>query len=366
MGKMTIGEIKSLGVIEGNIVMCLEVDRAYWDQGASYIHVSIPKKEEVLPYQVGTLVKFSETNPEELVAIPTEDFDFAEFCALEKKIPEMTCEQMIATHHHMIGKIDASGICKEDFGQYYMWRVLNHNLGYCTEGESTAEFSKFFNSKYTSDYMKQLVKDRVKEPSEIVLGAIDSERNFIEFTEEEYDEIYQALEQSHREKGEMDISNLILSIAFQLNSEGAIRFLNHKVNPVTIIQKIVSTSGLSISPDYYATRGATLTDLNGEMLYAIYKKIERLDRNKAMSMATMTLTMSTLGATEFLESLYGLAWNDYDIDAFYSSFRGDNHEKRIINFESLAATSQIKERFKHLLPPEVVREVCGHYHSKKY
>ena len=45
-----------------------------------------------------------------------------------------------------------------------------------------------------------------------------------------------------------------------------------------------------------------------------YEKLARLDHKKGINMAKMTLEMSTLGETEFLENLYLLSANDFDLE----------------------------------------------------
>ena len=373
MNKMRVAEIKTLRTTDKDIILTLESDRNYNERDNYRTQVIIPKTEQNDCYSVGTLVKFYEDN-NVLEIIPTNNFDYDEFSMLEKRITKMNCEQLIETHKSLIGKTDAKGIHEGEFGEYYFARALDHNFGYSIVKETPLSLSEFFQSKYISDYLKELIKTKIKNPLGLVLNVINSDKSFLDFTGDEFNILYNALQGIRKENGKVDYSyNYILALAFNLDSDGARDFLNNKVDQLTMIKRIVSTSGLVNSPEYYSGRGARECDLNGKMLYAIYTKLSKLDKNKALNMVKMTFEIPTLGATEFLESLYNLVCNNYIFDS--SNISTDNFsfgnargkQMEIIALISLASafgarydcTDSIKDEFKELLPLEVIQEVFG-------
>lgn len=242
----------------------------------------------------------------------------------------------------------------------------------CCWGKSIAvdypkNYTQFFNSTYFSNYIKNFVKEKVNisTKSKLLQESINSDRNLNEFTEEEFYEMNGALK-------EVGYSNLLTLLSFELDSKGAIDFLNNKVDSDKVIRRIITTSGLSDRPEYYSGRGAMLCDLNGNMLYLIYKKLARLDPNKGLNMAKMTLEMETLGATEFLENLYSLAANNYDLEKIKLSSDNvsfGNSKGRSMYAIGLAtiastlgtprtdATPSIKECFINKLPEEVINNI---------
>jgi hypothetical protein len=74
----------------------------------------------------------------------------------------------------------------------------------------------------------------------------------------------------------------------------------------TIIQK----NKMSVRPAFYSGRGATLADLNGDILSGIHKGIqEELGPDAAKSFVCMVRDIKVLSATTFLNELYVLANN---------------------------------------------------------
>lgn len=77
-------------------------------------------------------------------------------------------------------------------------------------------------------------------------------------------------------------------------------------------RKIISSVGLSDSPEYYSGRGATISDIDGEKLYSIYKKIlEEMGEKQAKAFVTMVKSLKQLSATNFINALYALEINDW-------------------------------------------------------
>lgn len=107
-------------------------------------------------------------------------------------------------------------------------------------------------------------------------------------------------------------------------------------------REIVRSVGMSDRPEYYSGRGATISDLDGDKLYAIYQKIKQeLGTNHADNFVTMVQRLKTLSATNFLNSLYILErydWTDY------ISFRESNIYMYLnVADKELSAFSTIEE-----------------------
>ncbi len=85
-------------------------------------------------------------------------------------------------------------------------------------------------------------------------------------------------------------------------------------------REIVYSVGMSGRPEYYSGRGATASDLNGDMLYAIYHKIlHELGVRQANVFVAMVKKLKTLSATNFLNALYALERNDWKLMEFNES-----------------------------------------------
>ena len=296
------------------------------------------------------------------------DINYEQFKEIFFESRSMNCDELIELHSNLIDKnyINYSGN-KSNCAIKFIYEILDCCYGKSIAVDYPKNYTKFFNSTYFSNYIKSFIKEKVNisTKSKLLQESINSDRNLNEFTEEEFYEINETLK-------EVGYSNLLTILSFELDSKGAIDFLNNKVDSDTVIRRIITTSGLSDRPEYYSGRGAMICDLNSNMLYLIYKKLARLDSNKGLNMAKMTLEMSTLGATEFLENLYSLAYNNYDLEKIklssdnvsFGNSRGDS--MFAIGLASLASTlgtprtdvtPSIKESFINMLPEKVINNI---------
>lgn len=76
--------------------------------------------------------------------------------------------------------------------------------------------------------------------------------------------------------------------------------------------KIVCSTGMSGRPEFFSGRGATLADLDGNRLFAIYNKImEEIGEAAAKEFVTMIENIDCLSATNFLNCLYSLEANNW-------------------------------------------------------
>jgi plasmid maintenance system killer protein len=82
---------------------------------------------------------------------------------------------------------------------------------------------------------------------------------------------------------------------------------------VKILIKILRANRLCERPGYYSGRGATLTDLNGEILEGIYKGIKKeFGEKAAKNFVKMVDGIKVISATTFLQELYALEWSKWE------------------------------------------------------
>lgn len=78
------------------------------------------------------------------------------------------------------------------------------------------------------------------------------------------------------------------------------------------VKAIVNKSGMSERPEFYSGRGATLSDLNSEILEKIYQEINHEYGEEASNnFVQMVSEIPKLSATDFLLTLYGLEANNW-------------------------------------------------------
>ena len=76
--------------------------------------------------------------------------------------------------------------------------------------------------------------------------------------------------------------------------------------------EIVMSAGMSARPGYYSGRGATISDLDGNLLSKIRTTIQKeKGKDAAQGFTEMIRNASVLSATAFLQSLYKLESNDW-------------------------------------------------------
>ena len=78
------------------------------------------------------------------------------------------------------------------------------------------------------------------------------------------------------------------------------------------LHDIIRNSGMSTRPEYYSGRGATLSDLNSNILQKIYLGIEEhYGKKAAKNYVKMVADIKVLSATTFLQELYMLFNSDW-------------------------------------------------------
>ena len=72
-------------------------------------------------------------------------------------------------------------------------------------------------------------------------------------------------------------------------------------------REIVNSIGMCNIPEYYSGRAALWSDMNGNHIYGIYRKIRtEIGTNAAEAFVTMVENLSYLSVSNFLNALYAL------------------------------------------------------------
>jgi hypothetical protein len=78
------------------------------------------------------------------------------------------------------------------------------------------------------------------------------------------------------------------------------------------LKNIIRESNMSTRPEFYSGRGATLSDLNGQILQEIYNGIEKhFGDEAAENYVKMVDGIKVLSATTFLQELYDLYYSGW-------------------------------------------------------
>lgn len=78
------------------------------------------------------------------------------------------------------------------------------------------------------------------------------------------------------------------------------------------LEEIIRNNRMSTRPEYYSGRGATMSDLNDEILEGIYKGIQKeFGKDAAFNYVKMIADIKVLSATTFLQELYDLFYNNW-------------------------------------------------------
>ena len=78
------------------------------------------------------------------------------------------------------------------------------------------------------------------------------------------------------------------------------------------LDDIIRNNRMSTRPEYYSGRGATMSDLDGQILSGIHKGIEEeYGKEAAMNFVKMVADIKVLSATTFLIELYNLLYADW-------------------------------------------------------
>lgn len=78
------------------------------------------------------------------------------------------------------------------------------------------------------------------------------------------------------------------------------------------LKEIIRNNKMSIRPEYYSGRGATTSDLNGNILFGIHRDLKNeFGESAALGFVKMINGIKVLSATAFLNGLYDLYYNNW-------------------------------------------------------
>jgi hypothetical protein len=87
--------------------------------------------------------------------------------------------------------------------------------------------------------------------------------------------------------------------------------MNHREK----LEKIIRSVGMSLRPEFYSGRGATTCDLNHQHLEGIWSGIkEQIGEAEAESFVQLVRKIKVMSATTFLQELYALCDNNWQLD----------------------------------------------------
>ena len=133
----------------------------------------------------------------------------------------------------------------------------------------------------------------------------------------EADEIEKLFEELGNSRGFYYIPGLYQRYFFTIKGKGVNEYLLTKVDKYDIAREFLQTSGLSTRAEYYAGLGVRYWDLEPNHLKSIYYKFLRLNPEAAVEFYKMVILMKTLGATEFIDTLYRFARNDFKTEGLF-------------------------------------------------
>lgn len=248
----------------------------------------------------------------EKIEISMEDYN-----NLETQIDRINEQQLVKSHTALINKT-----CKNDYweikdcGVEFIKKFLTRDWGRSIVYEYTTGAIKFIYSKYLSDYFKNSIKELLKndEITDIVANALNSDKNINDMSEEEIKQIHLSIKEhySNTEEINSSIAPYFLTYLFKLDGEGVTSYIKNNIAKEFFASHILSTSGLCDRASFYSGRGVNYGDLNERNLAEIFKKLIKYDTNYGVSFVNMVMNMKTLGATEFINSFYGLANNNFE------------------------------------------------------
>lgn len=317
MSKDNTGKITKI-IDNGNGVFSLEIVttpnfRNYSERILNF-ELTYDNNANNFPFNVDDLVRFDEENISDMVMIPSADFDFSELRAFVYEAKEANEERIEELHKCLVGYTYDSSGKSISADEEFINMLLNYDFGKMSPVDMPLEYIKFFNSEYLSNFYITMLMKKLIIPNDITSVDLSEEKGLKDLTGEEWNILYETIKSNpgNFSRGQ-DFYNGLLPLAFQIDSNGARDFLNNYLDPNIFIKRIMYTSGLTPDASYYSGRGTLLSDVNQFTLFSIYQKLDTLDENKSLAMAELAYNMDTLGATEFITSLFNLVKADYDL-----------------------------------------------------
>lgn len=211
---------------------------------------------------------------------------------------------------HCLDKVDDY---HKEYGTKYLANLIFKNTGKNYARDFSEAELEFINSSFVSAYIKRLMikclnNDPTVEKNCAAKKILLSAKTFNQMNVEEITNIVCDL---GGYAGYHGVPALYKRYFFTIKGKGVKQYLRTQVNKLEIAEEFLFSSGMSTRAEYYSGRGVLTCDLGPDHLESIYKKFEELYPKWAVEFYKMVISMPTLGATEFIDTLYRFARNGF-------------------------------------------------------
>lgn len=233
-------------------------------------------------------------------------------------VEENDVNALIKLHKELIGKyvkpyqyIDTTYEC----GVQFVFDLFRRDEGRSIVYNYSSSESEFIKSTYLSNYFKDSIKQLLgKDIDNELANILKSDKDINDMGEEEIKIIKETLDRFYSNPEYKPVSNVsasFMTYLYKLDGNGVTSYIKNNIPKVKIAWQIMFTSGLNPRAEYYSGRGVKECDLNADNLEEIFNKLCVLDKDYALEFVEMVNSMKTLGATEFIESFYLFAMNNF-------------------------------------------------------
>ena len=210
---------------------------------------------------------------------------------------------------------------------------------------------EFINSEVVCNFVKQLMviclrnSEGFNEEKSEAMKLLQNKKTFNEMTADEIEKLVEELGES---KGFYHVPGLYQRYFFTISGKGVNEYLLTKVDKYDIAREFLQTSGLSTRSEYYSGLGVRYCDLGPKHLKSIYNKFLKLNPQLAVEFYKMVISMNTLGASEFIDTLYRFARNDFKTEGLFVADNNvvtDNatHTSMVIGLFAALSNNQSKD-----------------------
>ena len=212
-----------------------------------------------------------------------------------------------------------------EYGEQLLKNVLYKNKNRNFANNFTDIELEFINSDCVCDYIKEYMmiclrnSEDFKEEQSEAMALLKGEKTFNEM---DADEIAILVEELGDSRGFHRVPGLYQRYLLTISGKGVNEYLLNQVDKYDIAQEFLQTSGLSTRAAYYGGLGVRYCDLGPDNLKSIYYKFLRLNPQLAVEFYKMVISMETLGATEFIDTFYRFARNDFKLEGL---IKADNN-----------------------------------------
>lgn len=240
---------------------------------------------------------------ENRVAIAVEENDVNTLIKLHKEL----IDKNVKPYKYLDEIIDGGVKLVFDLFERDEGRSIVYNYSFCE--------LEFIHSTYLSSYFKDSIKKLLGDSiEEELVNILNSDKDINDMEEKEIKVIKDTLDSFYSNPNYKPVSNIAASFMtylYKLDGEGVTSYIKNNISKDKIAYHCMFTSGLLPRASYYSGRGVKECDLNADNLVSIFSKLCVLDKEYALEFVEMVNSMKTLGATEFIESFYNFAMNNF-------------------------------------------------------